>query len=271
MAERTLDTDSVTTAESERQRREKPSIINTLNEKDLRDAFAAGLADFRASPSFAVVLGLLYPVVALIMTRFALGYDTLTLIFPLAAGFVLVGPVAATAFYEISRRRETGEPIGPGVITRLKGHTVRSVAAVGGVLLVIFTSWLIAALFIAKATIGSVGADSVSAFLGAVFTTPAGWAMIVVGNLVGFLFALLVLAIGALSVPMLVDRDVGTATALTTSMSVCRKNKRVMAKWGLFVTAALMAGSIPLFFGLTAVLPILGHATWHLYRRAVSF
>ena len=100
--------------------------------------------------------------------------------------------------------------------------------------------------------------------------TGAGWAMIILGMTVGFFFAVFVLAISVVSFPLLLDRDVGLGTAVSTSVSVVAANPVPMAAWGLIVTAGLLLGSIPLFLGLIFVMPVLGHATWHLYRKTVE-
>jgi uncharacterized membrane protein len=110
---------------------------------------------------------------------------------------------------------------------------------------------------------------SVGAFVSDVLTTRAGWTMIVVGCGVGFLFAALVLTISVVSFPLLLDRDVGVEAAVATSARVVRTNPVAMAAWGLIVAAGLVVGSLPLLLGLVIVMPVLGHATWHLYRRVV--
>src|SRR5262249_37451426 len=111
---------------------------------------------------------------------------------------------------------------------------------------------------------------SISQFINDVLTTPAGWNLIIVGNVVGFLFAVLVLMISVVSFPLLLDRDVGAAVAMVTSVRAVLTNPVTMAVWGLIVAALLLLGSLPFFLGLTVVLPVLGHATWHLYRRVVD-
>ena len=110
---------------------------------------------------------------------------------------------------------------------------------------------------------------AVGAFVHEVFTTPAGWAMIVMGIGIGFLFAALVLTISVVSFPLLLDRDVGLPTAVSTSIRAVAENPGPMAIWGLFVAGSLVIGSIPAFLGLIVVMPVLGHATWHLYRKVV--
>src|SRR5215510_11107450 len=136
--------------------------------------------------------------------------------------------------------------------------------------LVIFAIWIAVAQAIYIAYFGYEPAASIPHFIDQVFTTPAGWALIIVGNLVGFLFAVLVLAISVVSFPLLLDRDVGAVEAVLTSTRVVVANPVMMAVWGLIVAALLLIGSLPLFFGLAVVVPVLGHSTWHLYRKVVE-
>ena len=140
----------------------------------------------------------------------------------------------------------------------------------GLALLAIFFVWLAAADAIYAATLGPEPPTSFATFLRDVFTTTAGGVMIVVGIFVGFLFALLVLAISVVSFPLLLDRDVGLPTAVLTSLRAVAANPGPMAAWGLIVAAGLALGSIPLFLGLAIVVPVLGHATWHLYRKVIA-
>jgi uncharacterized membrane protein len=119
-------------------------------------------------------------------------------------------------------------------------------------------------------TLGPDTPDSIGSFMRELFTTGAGWALIVVGCGVGFLFAVLALSISVVSFPLLLDRKVSVTTAIWTSMRAVAKNPRTMAMWGMIVTAGLVIGSIPLFVGLIIVMPVLGHATWHLYRKVVA-
>jgi uncharacterized membrane protein len=246
-------------------------VVRTITLTDLKDALAQGVADFSATPSHAVFLCLIYPVVGLLLARLTLGYDVLPLLFPLAAGFALVGPFAAIGFYELSRRRELGLPVSwQDAFDVLRSPSRGAIAALALLLLIIFAIWIAVAQAIYIAYFGYEPAASIPHFIRQVFATPAGHRLIVVGNLVGFLFALLVLSISVVSFPLLLDRDVGAVEAVLTSVRAVAANPVIMAVWGLIVAALLLIGSLPLFIGLAVVVPILGHATWHLYRKVVE-
>jgi uncharacterized membrane protein len=222
-------------------------------------------------PTHAVFLCLIYPIVGLLLARLTLGYEVLPLLFPLAAGFTLLGPFAAIGLYELSRRREQGlDASWQDAFDVLRSPSRGAIAALGLLLLAIFVIWIAVAQAIYIANFGYEPAASIPDFLHQVFTTPAGWMLIIVGNLVGFLFALAVLTISVVSFPLLLDRDVGAVEAVLTSVRVVAANPLMMAIWGLIVAGLLVIGSLPFFFGLAVVVPVLGHSTWHLYRKVVE-
>ena len=247
-----------------------PPAVRRIEAADLRDVLVKGLGDFAAYRTDVLFLCIIYPVVGLVLARLAAGYDMLPLIFPLASGFALIGPVAALGLYEMSRLREQGAAItwadGFGVV---RSPALGAILVLGLALLVIFLLWLAAAYGIYEATLGPKPPASIASFARDVFTTGAGWMLIIVGVGVGFLFACLVLTISVVSFPLLLDRDVGLLTAISTSVRAVRANPGPMAIWGLIVAGGLVIGSIPLLLGLTIVMPVLGHATWHLYRKVV--
>jgi uncharacterized membrane protein len=245
--------------------------VSRIGLADLRDAVAKGIDDFKAIPSHAIFLIIVYPIVGLILFRLTFGYDVLPLIFPLIAGFALIGPVASLGLYELSRRREKGlDASAWHAFDVLRSPSIGAIARLGLLLLVIFITWLVVAQAMYVGIFGKWVPASIGEFAHRVLTTPAGWQLIIVGNVCGFLFAVLVLVISVVSFPMLVDRNVGAATAVRTSIRAVLANPMTMAMWGLFVAAALVIGSLPLLFGLAIVLPILGHSTWHLCRKVVA-
>jgi uncharacterized membrane protein len=246
-------------------------IIRRIGIADLQEALAKGIDDFYAMPTHAMFLCVIYPIVGLFLARMAFGYSILPLLYPLASGFALVGPVAALGLYELSRRREAGLPVSAKhAFDVLQSSSIGAIAALAVLLLTIFVIWVAIANAIYIATFGYATPDSVETFARDVLTTRPGWTLILVGNGVGLLFAILVLSISVVSFPLLLDRDVGAAVALLTSIRAVARNPLTMMTWGLVVAALLVVGSLPLFFGLTVIMPILGHATWHLYRRVVE-
>jgi uncharacterized membrane protein len=245
--------------------------ICRIDTADLKDVIRKGLEDFGVYRTDVIFLCLIYPVVGLVLARAAFGGDMLQLLFPLASGFALIGPFAAIGLYEMSRRREEGAEIGwQDAFGVLRSPSFGAILALGLILMAVFVLWLLAAQAIYSVTLGPDTPDSIGSLMREVFTTGAGWALIVVGCGVGFLFAVLALSISVVSFPLLLDRRVSVTTAIWTSMRAVAKNPRTMAMWGLIVTAGLVIGSIPLFVGLAIVMPVLGHATWHLYRKVVA-
>src|SRR5262245_6084134 len=246
-------------------------VVRTIGLADLRDALVKGANDFYAMPTHAMFLCIIYPIVGFALARLAFGYSILPLLYPLASGFALVGPIAALGLYELSRRREAGlDTSAARAFNVVESSSIGAIAALGILLLIIFVIWVAVANAIYVANFGYASPTSVEDFLKDVFTTRPGWNLIIVGNLVGLLFAILVLTISVVSFPLLLDRDVGAAVALLTSIRAVTHNPFTMMAWGVIVAALLAIGSLPLFFGLTVVMPLLGHATWHLYRKVVE-
>ncbi len=244
--------------------------IRRITPADVLQALARGLDDFAAMPSHAVFLCVIYPLIGLCLIAFVSGYTLLPLAFPIAAGFALIGPFAAIGLYELSRRREAGlDTSSSRAFDVLHSRSIGAIVALGVLLMLIFLVWVAVADAIYVANFGYTAPASIAQFASDVFTTSAGWNLIMVGTGIGFLFAVVVLTISAISFPLLLDRDVGAAVAVFTSIRVVLANPISMALWGLIVAALLVAGSLPFFLGLTVVMPVLGHATWHLYRKAV--
>ena len=237
---------------------------------DLGQVLVSGLRDFAAFRSDVIFLCVLYPVAGLILVRLAFGSQMLPLLFPLASGFALVGPFAAVGLYEMSRRREAGaETSWRDAFSVIRSPSFPAIVLLGLLLMAIFLFWLAAALKIYAWTLGPASPASLAAFFHDVFATVAGWTLIGAGVGVGFLFALLVLTISVVSFPLLLDREAGLDMAILTSVRAVVTNPGPMALWGLIVAAGLVIGSLPCLLGLIIVMPVLGHATWHLYRRVV--
>jgi uncharacterized membrane protein len=244
--------------------------VRRIGIAELGTALKKGFDDFGANRTDVIVLCVMYPVIGLILSRLAFGYHALPMLFPLAAGFALVGPLAAIGLYEMSRRREQGADINwMDALGVLRSPSIGSIAYLGVLLIAIYVFWLLVAETIYDLTLGPQPPASLAAFAQDVFSTRAGWAMIIIGVGIGFLFAVTVLVISVISFPVLLDRNVGVGTAIRTSVRAVLVNPVPIALWGLIIAAGLVIGSIPFFLGLVVVLPVLGHSTWHLYRCLV--
>jgi uncharacterized membrane protein len=244
--------------------------ISRINDTDLNWALAEGWKDFRARRGDVLLLPLIYPLAGFAAAVLALNKSFLPMLFPAVAGLSIFGPAVAVGFYELARRREAGlESSWVHFIDPLRGSGRGALGLLTIGLLALFAAWLGAASLIFHATIGASGPLSLSDFVERLLTTPAGWMMILVGNLVGFAFAVASLVLTLVSFPMVIDKPVDALTAVSTSLRAVTRNPVMTAKWGLRIAALLLVGCVPLFLGLPIVLPVLGYATWHLYTRLV--
>jgi uncharacterized membrane protein len=251
--------------------------IRHIGFADLREALRLGLRDYGEHRTDVLFLCLIYPVIGLIIGRVTLGQHLLPLLFPIVAGFALLGPFAAVGLYQISLRREQGrDSTWRNVFDVLHARARGAILLLGLLLCALFVIWLQVALGIFELCFGATQPDAIFDFLGAVLTTEAGWTLIVVGNLAGLVFAVVALTLSVVSFPLLIDRDLGATTAerlsvaVLTSARAVRANPVTMAAWGLIVAVLLALGSLPALVGLVVVMPILGHASWYLYRRVVA-
>ena len=248
-----------------------PPVIRSIGLSDLHDALRLGWEDFKAVPSHAVILCVIYPILGVVIFRMVLGYSVLPLLFPLAAGFALLGPFAAIGLYELSRRRERGEEASAwDALGVLRAPSFGAMLGLGTMLLALFLTWVAAANAVYVSIFGHTPAASIPDFATRVLLTPEGWTLIIVGCGVGFLFAVVALCVSVVSFPLMLDRHASAIDAIRTSLRAVIRNPFAMAVWGLTVAVLLVLGSLPFFVGLAVVLPLLGHATWHLYRKVVE-
>ena len=246
--------------------------VRRITTHDVWDALRLGAEDFWAKPSHYAFLCIIYPIVGVMLARWTTtGADAIHMVYPLMSGFALLGPFAAIGLYEISRRRELGlDSSWKHALAVLRSPALPSIVVMGVLLVAVFLAWLFTAQSIYAAIYGGQAPASISGFLSEVLGTDRGWKLIVYGNLVGLAFALFVLVTTSVAFPMLLDRDAGVVAAVETSARAFAASPLQMILWGLIVAALLVVGSIPLFAGLAVVMPILGHATWHLYRKVVE-
>ncbi len=248
----------------------EPPEVRQITRDDLREALRKGYADFARFRSDVMFLVLIYPVIGICLAVLAFHQALLPMLFPLGAGFLLLGPIAAIGLYEMSRQGEQREDVGwTAALSVLRARNIGPVFVMGVYLLGLFLLWMLAAVLIYNWTLGPGAPASATDFAIEVLTTGPGWLMIGLGMGVGFVFAALVLVASLTTLPMLIDQRVGLPVAVMTSVAVMRRNPATVATWGLIVATLMLLGTLPFFLGLIVVLPVLGHATWYLYRAAV--
>lgn len=244
-----------------------PQVAGDLALADLGAALAAGWRDFLAMPRFGLFFGGVY-----VLAGLAIGWATIvasepTWLIPAIAGFPLVAPFVAVGLYEASRRRERSEALSwRAVLGALKGHGDDQILSMGVIVFVAFSFWMIIAhaIFAIFMAGNRMGGETLAALL-----TPTGLAMLAVGSTVGAVLAFAFYAMTVISLPLLVERKVDFLNAIIASLKVVRRNFAVMLGWAMVIAVLLFVAMIPAFLGLVVALPVLGHATWHLYRRAV--
>lgn len=248
-----------------------PTIVRPIGIADLHWALRCGWEDYRARRGDLLLIGLIYPVVILVVAAIALNVELFPLLMPIAGGLALLGPLLAVGFYELARRREEGrESDWSHFLDPFRGPSRGSILVLGTVLAGFFCAWMWVAWQIYEVTVGRLNPPGLDGFVTALFTAPEGWMLIVIGNLVGLVFAMVALTCGVVSFPMLVDKPVEATTAVDASLKVTRRNPLTVAIWGFYIAALLAIACIPAFVGLAIALPVLGYASWHLYDRAVE-
>lgn len=248
-----------------------PVAIRRIGMADLGWALRQGWEDFQEKRGDIIVVALVYPIVGLFTAAFAVQGKLLPLIFPLFAGLSLMGPAIAAGFYEIAKRRESGDdPHWRHFRDAYRGATLAAIAPVVVFLALLFMGWLGSAWAIYVANFGPFTPGAPDVFLARMLGTAAGWRVILLGNIVGLGFAAIVLASSVVSLPMLVDRRGDPMAAVILSIRACWRNAGTMAVWGLIVAVSLAIGTMLLLVGLAVVLPVLGYATWHLYTRMIE-
>jgi uncharacterized membrane protein len=245
--------------------------IRTIGLNDLWQALKEGYDDFNAMPTLGVFLTVLYPLFALLLTLFLVGKNMLYLAFPMVAGLTLIGPAVSVFLFEMSRRRERGLDVRwRSAFDFVHTASFAPLLALSLLMMLLYLAWLFMAQFLYFGMFADDAPASASDFITQLVTTRRGVGLMFYGVLLGFLFAVAALAMSVVAFPLLLDKPVTAATAVATSIRAVAANSMVMAVWGVIVVALLAAGAIVFLLGLAVVLPILGHSTWHLYRKVVE-
>ncbi len=246
-------------------------VVRRITRHDIVEAVAAGLRDFKAEPAYGLFFGLFYAAGGIAVVACLSWLDLTYLAYPLAAGFTMIGPFIASGLYEVSRRRESGEPLSfPIVLGAVWAQRRRELAWMAFVAIFILIMWLYQVRLLIALFLGFQSFSSPGQFISVVTSTPSGWLFLAIGHALGAVLALLAFTITVVSFPLLVDRENDFITAIITSFRAVAMNPVPMLGWGLCVVALMIAAIVPLFAGLIVVLPVLGHATWHIYRRVVE-
>lgn len=244
--------------------------VNAASIGDLREGLLQGLSDFARAPFLGLFFAAIFVVIGLMVVLSLTAWDIPWLIYPFAIGFPLIGPFAAVGLYEISRQFEQGkEPSWREVFGVIWQQRRRELGWMAFVMLFVFWVWMYQVRLLMALFLGRLSFSSFEGFVSVTFTTTEGVIFLLVGHLVGAGLALLLFSITVVSMPLLLDRDIDVVTAMITSVRAVAASPFVMLGWGITVTLAVIAGCLPFFLGLLIVLPILGHSTWHIYRRVV--
>lgn len=236
---------------------------------DLRAALVQGWRDFRSAPLFGLFFAAVYVLGGWLITYAMTAKGQIWWTLPLAAGFPILGPFIACGFYEVSRRLQAGEPLHwGGILGSVFRQKDRQIPAIAAVVVVFFLFWNFLAHMIFALFLGNAPMTNISTSL-AVFATPAGLSMLALGTAVGAAFAALLFCITVVALPLLMERELDFVTAMITSFAVVTASPLVMLGWGVLIAVLLFLGMLPGFLGLFVVLPVLGHASWHLYRRVL--
>ncbi|EJW13733.1 hypothetical protein A33M_0063 [Rhodovulum sp. PH10] len=244
--------------------------VRSVSVRDIVEALAAGLRDFQSAPLYGLAFGAVYAGGGLLIVLSALAAGVGYLAYPLAAGFALIGPFVAVGLYEVSRRREVGDPLRWRLVlgTVLEQRN-RELGWMAFVTLFVFVVWMYQVRLLIVLMLGLRSFTSLQEFLVVVTTTPEGWLFLLIGHVVGAALALVLYALTVVSFPLLLDREVDFITAMITSVRAVVASPKPMIGWAAVIVLLLVVACLPGFLGLLLVLPILGHATWHLYRRIV--
>ncbi len=244
--------------------------VRAIQFGDLREILTLGWRDFCKAPLYGMFFGAVYVIGGLVLVSSVIKLNMAWLAYPLVIGFALIGPFVATGLYEISRKLENGTPLTwRGILAVVWEQHRRELGWMAFVTLFIFWIWMYQVRTLVAVFFGFQGFASLQGFLDVIFTTSSGITFLIVGHIVGAIISLVLFTLTVVSCPLLLEREVDFVTALITSIRAVTASPIVMLSWGVFVVLAVILSALPAFLGLLVVLPVLGHATWHLYKRAV--
>jgi len=241
-----------------------PLEFHQMSLADIKDALLKGWDDLRQSRTDGLLIGAIFPLAGVIFAAAFVVQAFLPFVFPLLAGFALLGPLATLYFAANSRQREHNDE---SILTLFKEPRLKEIQRLAGTAIMIFLGWNLSAAIIYLFTLGSSNEAANAPFFVRVFTTNAGWELIILGCAVGAIFAVVTLAISVISFPVVIDRNVTAFQAITISFHAMLRNPLFVLAWGAVVVAGLIFGAVTCLLGMVVVLPVLGHATWHVYRR----
>lgn len=245
--------------------------VNALSVEDIKQCLVQGWSDFRNAPQFGLFFGGIYMAGGLLIVQSLLVWDMSWMIYPVAIGFPLIGPFAAVGLYEVSRRLQAGEPLAWNkILSVIRFQGSREMSWMAFVILFIFWMWMYQVRLLVALFLGRVSFSNLERFTEIVTSTSEGIAFLMVGHVVGAGLSLILFSTTVCSIPMLLERNVDFVTAMITSVKVVIASPLVMLGWGMIVTLLVIAAMVPAFLGLLIVLPVLGHTTWHIYKRAVG-
>jgi uncharacterized membrane protein len=241
-----------------------PLEFHQMSLGDIKDALMKGWDDLRQSRTDALLIGAIFPLAGVIFAAAFVVQAFLPFVFPLLAGFALLGPLATLYFAALSRQREHNDE---SILAIFQEPRLKEIQRLAGTAIMIFLGWNLSAAIIYLFTLGSSDEAANAPFFVRVFTTNAGWELIILGCAVGAVFALVTLAISVISFPVVIDRNVTAFQAINISFHAMLRNPLFVLTWGAVVVAGLIFGAVTCLLGMCVVLPVLGHATWHVYRR----
>lgn len=245
--------------------------VRAVTAADIRTALAAGWSDFIHAPQFGLFFGGIYAISGLLILASLTVFDVPWMIIPIAVGFPLIGPFVAVGLYEVSRRRAASEPLQwKAILSVVFRQRNRQLGWMAFVVLFIFWVWIYQVRLLLALFLGFQNFASIGGFLEVIATTPNGLMFLAVGSLVGAFLAFVLYSTTVLTMPLLLDRDIDIVSAMIVSFKAIKLSPVVMIGWAIMVTALTIVALLPAFLGLLVILPVLGHATWHLYTQVVA-